>query len=113
MSQKEVWRVPHITAFNAETGLGVEATCTTKGAAGGEVESRVLVGSRKLLLKHGLALDATAEKVMARLEGEGKTTVAVVVGPMVVGLLARLVVTVALVVLALEAQSSSPAGVST
>jgi len=91
--------IPHVTAFNAETGLGVEATCvgtaagasagaSAGGGAGGQAEHRLLVGSKKLLLKHGLALDATTDKMMARLEGEGKTTVIVVVGSAVVGLLA-------------------------
>ncbi len=60
-------------------GLAIEAASGFEALPGagltGEVSGRgVLIGARRLFEERGIVLDAEAEAVLARLEGEGRTT---------------------------------------
>jgi Cu+-exporting ATPase len=70
--------LPPVTAFQTETGLGVEATVDGRA---------VLLGNRAFLEAHGVE-GAALDAAQARLEAEGKTAVRVAVDGRPAGLLA-------------------------
>ena len=70
--------------FEAIAGHGIAATVTFDDAMDGR---RVLVGSRRLLESHGVALDRL-EGALARLEGEAKTAMLVAVDGQAAGVIA-------------------------
>ncbi len=81
-----------ITHEAARLGLHVREPESFEMTIGGGVKARVdgqtiLLGSRRWLSEHGVAFDATADRVMTKIEGEGKTVVAVAQDDRPIGLI--------------------------
>ncbi|WP_152050031.1 cation-translocating P-type ATPase family protein [Tautonia marina] len=75
--------VPEASDIVAMPGAGVEARVVDPGGA----ERSVIVGNRRLMIERGLALDATVEEGIARLDGIGQTPLLVAEAGRIVGLL--------------------------
>jgi Cd2+/Zn2+-exporting ATPase/Cu+-exporting ATPase len=82
-----------ITHEAARLSLHVREPESFEMAVGGGVKGRVdgqtiLLGSRRWLSEHGVTFDAIADRMMAKIEGEGKTVVAVAQDDRPIGLIA-------------------------
>jgi Cu+-exporting ATPase len=72
------------TDVTAQPGAGVAARCRTDDGR----EHALLVGNRRLLAEHGIALDGETETVLAALDARGETALFVALDGRVVGLVA-------------------------